>query len=171
MTTNKESKEVKKIEKIWVHNSVEKNLEILKKRLEEVKPWFDYEVNKDKTYNLKYSWEKLNIDVKNPEWLINLAKLVNKILLNKKLCKDIKIYTWIYNEKPWNTELIINNKLFTQDTKITDSNELYETIKYNQNGKKKDELKKPNSIYANHIDNIWKTITKNYGDFLKKIIK
>lgn len=171
MTTNKESKEIKKIEKIWVHNSVEKNLEILKKRLEEVKPWFDYEVNKDKTYNLKYSWEKLNIDVKNPLWLINLAKLVKSHIENKKLIKSIKKYTPIIKEFPWNTELYINDKLFWKDTKVTDSNELYETIKYNQNGKKKDELKKPNPIYANHIDNIWKTITKNYWDFLKKIIK
>lgn len=163
MTTNKESKEVKKIEKIWVHNSVEKNLEILKKRLEEVKPWFDYEVNKDKTYNLKYSWEKLNIDVKNPLWLINLAKLVKSHMENKKLIKSIKKYTPIIKEFPWNTELYINDKLFWKDTKVTDSNELFDTIKYSH--------PKWNSIDIKHIDNIWKSITKNYGDFLKKIIK
>lgn len=153
-------------EKIWPHNSPEKNLQILHERLNEVKTWFDYKVTDEKKYKLLYNWHELNVEMKWWNELIEVAKLVKRILDDYKQHWFDKNFPKFYSTRTedwFEVDLRVNNNLIREDylssqwiwiSKIMWSN-----------------LDISNSHFANNVR--WKIEynTDKMADFLNEIVK
>lgn len=120
-------------EKISPKNSVDKNLQILKDRLDETKTWFNYKVTADKNYRLFYNNHELDLNIKNWDNLLASAKMIKGILDEyKREGFDKKKYRFYKEADPaaekTDTLLKVDNNLILPDYIIWDWWEISEKL-------------------------------------------
>lgn len=162
----RDSQETKHIETIWEHNTPEKNLQILKERLEETKKWFDYKVTSDKKYKLVYNWMELNIDIKSWKDLLNTAIIVKHIfdVINHKWYKwkDLKFKQ--ESSPDWfSSDLKADPWFFRKDMQIMDWALISEIMWSDMNTS--------NPHFSNNVKWKMEYNTEKLADFLNQIMK
>lgn len=156
----------REMDKISPKNSIEENLKILKERLTEVKPWFDYKVTKERKFKLLYNNHELNLEIKKWESLLATAKMIKEILTEyKQKWFDKKKYRF-YKEadliSPYDTVLKVDNNLLLPDITVWDGWEISKTLWSNleiRSAQEFDSVKRKKDI------NTWKV-----ADFLNSIL-
>ena len=153
-------------ETINAKNQVEKNLQILKERLEQTKKWFDYKVTSDKKFRLIYNWHELKIDIKSGEHHLETAKLTKDILDDYKKQWFTGKFPKFYEKRglDWfNTDLNVDNNIIFGDYNVSQWDWISKKMWSNLNA--------TNEHFARNVRMKMSYNTKALAAFLNVIVK
>jgi hypothetical protein len=147
-------------------------IRVWNEKLEKIWNWYKLLLNNDKTYSLEYKWNVLDIKMKQVDWVVEVAFLMEWLIKVYKGTWFVFVHddAWEIKWKPF--ESIINSaslfavkKWIIRDDvkKIIDAEEFAKTRHYN--------YKAYNSPDKTQVDRLNNRSIRVFADFLNKFMK